>query len=123
PTELSHAFNLATKLFAKGDVDGAAGHFQKALGDPRFKKQSYHQLGHCFAKKKLLDLAAQQYTSCLSLIEDDLGDEAKEVRYSRARVYEAVGKKAEAEADYTRLVELDLGFRDAADRLAALRGA
>ena len=31
PTELSHGFNLAMKLFMKGDIDGAAGNFQKAL--------------------------------------------------------------------------------------------
>lgn len=121
PTELSHSYNLAMKLFVKGDIDAAASSFQKALGDPRFKKQSYHYLGHCFAKKKLLDLAAQQYTSCLNLIEDDIGDEAKDVRYSRGRVFEAMGKKDEAAADYTRLVELDLGYKDAASRLSALR--
>ena len=121
PTELSHGFNLAMKLFMKGDIDGAAGNFQKALGDPRYKKQSYLYLGHCFAKKKLLDLAVQQYSSCLAMIEDDMGAEAKEVRYSRARVYEALGKVEEASADYTRLVELDLGFKDAATRLSGLK--
>ena len=50
-----------------------------------------------------------------------MGAEAKEVRYSRARVYEALGKVEEASADYTRLVELDLGFKDAATRLSGLK--
>ncbi|TVR13699.1 MAG: tetratricopeptide repeat protein [Planctomycetota bacterium] len=121
PTELSHSFHLATKLMAAGEIDEAASNFQKSVGDPRYKKQSHFHLGTCFAKKKLLDLAVQQYTSCLSLIEDDLGDEAKDVRYHRARVYEAQGKVNEAETDYTRLVELDLGYKDAAQRLSALR--
>ena len=110
------------KLFAKGDIDNAAGNFQKSLGDPRFKKLSYLYLGHCFAKKKLLDLAVQQYSSCLGMIDDDMGSEAKEVRYSRARVYEALGKTEEAVADFTRLVELDLGFKDAPPtRLSGLK--
>ena len=82
---------------------------------------SYLYLGHCFAKKKLLDLAVQQYTSCLDMMDDDMSAEAKEVRYSRARVYEALGKTAEASTDYTRLVELDLGFKDAATRLSGLK--
>ena len=38
PTELSHSFQLATRLFKKGDIDAAAANFQKALGDPRYKK-------------------------------------------------------------------------------------
>ena len=121
PTELSHSFQLATRLFKKGDVDNAAANFQKALGDPRYKKQSYLYLGHCFAKKQLLDLAVQQYSSCLGMMDDDMSPEAKEVRYSRARVYEALDKSAEAIADFTRLVELDIGFKDAATRLSALR--
>jgi tetratricopeptide (TPR) repeat protein len=56
------------------------------------------------------------------LIEDELSDEAKEVRYNRARILEQQGKIEEAAADYTKLVEIDLGFKDAATRLANLRG-
>jgi tetratricopeptide (TPR) repeat protein len=122
PTEMSHSFNLGTRLFQSGEVDQAAAYFQKAVADPRFKRKCHFYLGHCFAKKKLLDLAAQQYTSCLSLIEDELSDEAKEVRYNRARILEQQGKIEEAAADYTKLVEIDLGFKDAATRLANLRG-
>jgi tetratricopeptide (TPR) repeat protein len=121
PTEMSHQFALGSRLYQKGDIDPAAASFQKSVNDPRFKRQSHHYLGHCFAAKQLLDLSAQQYSLCLSLIEDDLSEEAKEVRYSRAKAYEALDKANEALTDYTKLVEIDLGFKDCAQRLTALR--
>lgn len=123
PTDMSHQFNLGTKLYDKQDVDAAAAAFQKAVNDPRYKRQSHFYLGHCFTAKNLLDLAIQQYTSCLSLIEDDLGAQAKEVRYSRARAYESRGNKEEACTDYLRLVEIDLSYKDAAQRLDQLRSS
>lgn len=122
PTEMQHRFELAKRLFALGQIEPAATEFQQTVRDPRLKRHSHQYLGHCFSKKGLLDLAVQQFDGALKLMVDDLVDEAKQVRYNRARLYEQMGKKTEAMADYTRLVEIDLGYKDAADRLAKLRG-
>ncbi len=123
PTEMKHQYQLGTCLYQAHDIDGAAACFQRAVNDPRFKRFCHNYLGHCFLSKNLLDLAVQQYTSCLSLIEDDLSDEAKETRYHRARALESQGRRDDAIKDFTRLVELDLGFKDAAQRLQALRAS
>lgn len=121
PTEMTHHFNLGQRLVQSGQIDLAAAEFQRTINDPRYRRTSHRYLGFCFQRKNLLDLAVQQYTSYLSLVEDPLSDEAKEVRYLRARQLEDLGKKEEAVADYSRLVEMDLGFRDAAERLNKLR--
>ncbi|MHC5067165.1 MAG: tetratricopeptide repeat protein [Planctomycetota bacterium] len=121
PTEMSHRFNLGVRLFNCGDIDGAAGELQHAVKDPRFRRKGHSYLGHCFAKKGLLDLAQKQFTDCLSLIEDDVSDEYKEVLYNRARVCEASGATDQAIEDLTRVVEMDLGYKDAANRLSQLR--
>ena len=92
------------------------------MRDPRLRKPSHKLLGACFTKKGLYDLAVQQYDGFLKLSEDDLVDDAKEVRYTRGRLFEQLGKKDAAMADYTRLVEIDLGYKDAAERLRKLRG-
>ena len=63
----------------------------------------------------------KNYTSYLSLVEDNLSDGAKEVRYLRARQLEDLKKREEAMADYSQLVEIDLGYKDAAARLDNLR--
>jgi tetratricopeptide (TPR) repeat protein len=123
PTDMNHRYNLGTRLLKTGAIDQAASEFQRTVNDPRLRRGSHRYLGYCFTKKNLLDLASGQYAAYLQLIEDELAEEAKEVRYSLARVYEDLQKKTEAIATYEKLVALDLGYRDAADRLSKLRGA
>lgn len=122
PTDMSHRFNLGTRLIQNGDIDGAAAEFQKTVGDPKVRQESHRYLGFCFAKKNLLDLAVQQYTSFLSLALDDQSDKAKEVRYLRGRVLEDQGKRDDAIKDFERIVAIDLNYKDAAPRLSKLRG-
>lgn len=123
PTEMAHRFNLAERLFRTAQIDQAAAELQQTVRDPRLRKPSHRMLGACFTKKGLYDLAIQQYDGFLKLSEDDLADDAKEVRYTRGRLHEQLGKQDAAMADYTRLVEIDLGYKDAAERLGRLRGA
>ena len=121
PTDMSHRFNLGTRLIQNGDIDGAAAEFQKTVGDPKVRQESHRYLGFCFAKKNLLDLAVQQYTYFLSLALDDQTDKAKEVRYLRGRVLEDQGKRDDAIKDFERIVAIDLNYKDAATRLNKLR--
>jgi tetratricopeptide (TPR) repeat protein len=121
PTELSHKFNRGVRLFQKGEIDEAAQEFQRSLKDARNKKKAHYYLGHCFWRKNLLDLARDQFTQCASLIEDTTSDEFKEVLYSRAKLALALDDKDGAKADFTKLVEMDLGYRDAAQLLSQLR--
>jgi len=121
PTDMSHRFNLGTRLIQNGDIDGAAAEFQKTVGDPKVRQESHRYLGFCFAKKNLLDLAVQQYTSFLSLALDDQSDKAKEVRYLRGRVLEDQSKRDDAIKDFERIVAIDLNYKDAATRLSKLR--
>ncbi len=122
PTDMTHRFNLGTRLIQSGDIDGAATEFQKTVGDPKVRQESHRYLGFCFAKKNLLDLAVQQYTSYLSLALDDQSDKAKEVRYLRGRVLEDQSKRDDAIKDFERIVAIDLNYKDAATRLSKLRG-
>ena len=121
PTELSHKYQRGVRLFQKGEIDEAAQEFQRSLKDARNKKKAHYYLGHCFWRKKLLDLARDQFTQCASLIEDTTSDEFKEVLYSRAKLALELDDKDGAKADFTKLVEMDLGYRDAAQLLSQLR--
>jgi tetratricopeptide (TPR) repeat protein len=123
PTEMTHKYNLGVRLLQGGNIDAAAAEFQRTVGDPRYRRNSHRYLGYCFSKKNLLDLAVQEYKRFLSLVDDHLSDEAKEVRYLLGRQLEDLGKRDDAMAEYSRLVEIDLGYKDVADRLGKLRGA
>jgi len=122
PTELGHKFNLGSRLLQLGQIEAAASEFQRTVNDPRFRLKSYKFLGFCFAKKNMVELAVKNYTTYLTTTEDVLSDDSKEVRYLRGRIYEQGGKKEEAIADYSSLVEMDLGYKDCAARLEKLRG-
>ncbi|MBA3698890.1 MAG: hypothetical protein H0W78_08550 [Planctomycetes bacterium] len=121
PTEMSHHFNLGSRLLKLGQVEAAASEFQRTVNDPRFRLRSFKFLGFCFAKKNMVELAVKNYSSYLTTTEDLQSDEAKETRYLRGRIYEQGGKKNEAIADYSALVEMDLGYKDCAARLDKLR--
>ncbi|MBA3847051.1 MAG: tetratricopeptide repeat protein [Planctomycetes bacterium] len=121
PTEMMHRYNLGQRLFKAGEIKGAASEFQQTVRDPKLRRPSHRYLGACFTKERLFPLAIQQYDSYLKLVDDDAADEAKEVRYSVARLHEEAGSKEVAATHYQRLVEIDLGFRDAATRLSKLR--
>lgn len=121
PTELKHKFEYGRRLFQGGNIDESAKMFQQALNDPQNKAQAHKYLGHCFVKKKLLDMAADQFTKCYDMLGDKNGKEALDVLYNRARLFEKLKKHEMAIKDLTSLVEVDLGFKDAADRLAELK--
>ncbi len=121
PTDVGHKYNLGLKLLESGQIEAAAGEFQRTVADPKYRLNSHKYLGYCFSKKNMLDLAVKNYTSYLSQVEDNLSDGAKEVRYLRARQLEDLRKRDEAMADYSQLVEIDLGYKDAAARLDNLR--
>jgi len=121
PTEMEHRYNLGKCLIAAGEIEAAAGEFQKTVHDPRHKKESLRYLGFCFQKKGLIDLAVQQYDQFLKIVEDKTGDQFKEVLYLRARTFEGASRTDKAIQDYTSLVQMDLGYKDAANRLAALQ--
>ncbi|MFW5829089.1 MAG: tetratricopeptide repeat protein [Planctomycetota bacterium] len=120
PTEGRHRYHLGTTLLHMGDIDGAAAELQKAVGDARYKRDCHRLLGQCFIKKKIYDLAIDQFSSYIAMTDDLHGDEAKSVLYNRARLYEQIGKTDQAKDDYRKLVEIDLGYKDAADRLSQL---
>jgi len=122
PTDMTHRFNLGSRLLTVGETDAAAAEFQKTVNDPRLRKQSHRGLAICFSKRNLLDLAIQQYKLFLPLVEDELSDEAKDGRYQLAKLLEDRGQTAEAIAELEKLVSIDLGFKDAAARLSKLRG-
>lgn len=121
PTDMNHRFHLGGLFFKQGNIEAAASEYQRTVNDPKLRKLSHRNLGTCFRKKNLLDLAAGQYNSFLRLADDDSAEDAKEVRYLLARIQEETGHKQEAIENYTRLVNIDLAFKDAANRLSQLK--
>ena len=121
PTDMGHRYNLGRRYYMTGMIGEAAAELQKTVQDAKYKRDSHELLGNCFAKKKLFDLAGRQYEEYLKIVDDPLSDKAKSVRYNLALMLERQGKTEAACEQYEKIVSLDLGFKDAADRLTRLR--
>jgi tetratricopeptide (TPR) repeat protein len=122
PTDLSERYKYGATLLMANRVDEAIGEFQKTVADPRRKTDSLLRLGECFEKKNLLDLAAKQIAKAAEDYPTLAGDRAKEIVYRLAELHERRGAKADALREYTRIYEVDIGFRDVAAKIAALSG-
>jgi tetratricopeptide (TPR) repeat protein len=123
PTDLSERYRFGATLLMAGRVDEAIGEFQKTVADPKRKTESLLHLGDCFERKQMLDLAAKQVQRAAEDFPVLNSPRAKDVAYRLAELHERRGAKDEARKEYTRIYEVDIGFRDVAKKVQDLASA
>jgi pilus assembly protein FimV len=112
-------FDLGIAYREMGLYEDAIGEFRYALGMPARRLDALHMMGLC-----ALDLGRTQ--DAIGHLEQALASPevppTREValRYDLGHAYEAAGDPGRALDAYRRVVELDAGFQDAADRAGAL---
>lgn len=120
PAEGALRLALARRLVRSGEWDAALAELQRASGDPRLARDLSELKGQCFEAKGYLDLAAKEYGAALDgLAPTD--PRAKELAYQLGVLAEADGEPDQARAWYARVFEHDIGFRDVAHKMEALR--
>ncbi len=120
PTDLVLHFQLGKALYETGDLDGAIGEFQQTVRDPRRKIESLTMLGNCFLGKGMYDLAENQLQKALDEM-PGMSDRSKDILYALGNLKEKQEKFEEALAQYKRIYEVDIGFRDVAERIQSLK--
>ncbi len=120
PTDLVLHFQLGKALFESGDFDGAIGEFQKTNRDPRRKIESMTMLGNCFLKKGMFDLAENQLRKAIEEM-PGMSDRTKDILYSLGQLKEQQGKPRDALTDYKKIYEVDIGYKDVAQRMEAVK--
>jgi len=121
PTDLRLRYRLAIALFMNGLIDRAIAEFQHTVQDPKTKISSLNYLGLCFMKKDLPDSAVNQFKQALEGLRGGSPEMIKEVSYNLGTAYEAMGELQQAYETYQQIFETDIGFKDVAQRLPALR--
>lgn len=116
PTDANLRLQLGRRLMRVGEFDAAMGELQKAMGDPRTKRDAQFSLAQCFQGKGYNDLANKEYQKALEGVVQ-VDDRAKEILYNLGAIAEAEGKTAEARAFYARIFEVDIGYRDVAGKM------
>ena len=122
PTDLQLRFDYGRALLDAGDYEKAIPELQQAVKDPRHKAAACVALGQAFRGQCLAELARGQFEKALEAA--DPGSElAKSALYELGGVAEDIGRVEDALRHYSRILEQDYGFRDAADRVARLQSA
>ncbi|HHI80239.1 MAG TPA: tetratricopeptide repeat protein [Planctomycetes bacterium] len=120
PTDLAARFELGMALAEAGQDDEAIAELQKAVQDPRFRLDALLQLGKSFARKGLPDLARAQYQKALE--DGGARDEQRlELLFELGKLAEDQGQREAAMDAYKKILEVDIGYQDVAQRLEALR--
>ncbi len=120
PTELGLRFQLGQFLYKADRYDEAIAELQKAVGDPRRGTQARLFLGKCFAAKGLFEQAIKQLEKAREGTSgmDELG---KEITYNLGLIHERAGRKDKATAEFEKIIEVDINYRDALKRMEALK--
>lgn len=121
PSDTAARFELGSCLLDAGQVDAAIAELQQAVKDPRKKTEALFLLGRAFQKKDLHDLALAQFQKALESA--GTGVLAKEALYEMGEISARIGNRDEAMRHFTRILEIDIGFRDVAQKVDQLKAS
>ncbi len=116
PTMLEFRFELGERLLRLGMVNEAIQAFQKAQNSPKHKLDSLNCLGQCFTKRGMYDMAVSQFEKALEG-KTVMDQQRKELVYNLACVYEEQERLDMAAKYFKEIYEVDIGFRDVADKV------
>ena len=114
-------YDLGIAFREMGLIDEAIAAFQKATRGSGHKVRASEALGECFIEKGQPAIAVTVLDKLI--VQQDLGEDSLiGVFYLLGRAAEELDKPGEASAYYHRVIAVDMGFRDASQRLASLAG-
>ena len=112
--------SIGKALQALGEVDEAIGAFQKSVKDPKTRLDSMSRLAACFHKKGLYDMAEKQLRAALEESTPS-SDRGKGLLYNLGAIAEKAGRPKDAFGYFTQIYELDIAYRDVAEKIDALK--
>src|SRR5688500_9622008 len=114
-------YDLGIAFREMGLLDEAIGSFQKASRGPAQRVRASEAIGQCFMDK---GNAGVTLTVLERLVREPGMSDAQlvGVLYLLGRAAESLGRNSEASAYFQRVLAVQIGFRDTADRLSALAG-
>ncbi len=117
PTDLGLRFRFGAALLEARRYEEATAELQKAVQDPKHRRRALLLLGRAFKAQGLPDLARSQWEKALA---EGGGGADLDVLYELGLLAEEAGDAEAARAYFGRIVEVDISFKDVADRMKAL---
>jgi len=116
PTDLNVRLHLALFLAEAGRTDEALKEFQQCQSDQRYRAQALYGMGRCLEAKGMTEFAIDQLRKAQEAAPPG-GGRFLEITYGLGEMLEKQQQWREAEAEYKKVFELDIGFRDVSERL------
>jgi tetratricopeptide (TPR) repeat protein len=122
PNDLQLRYELGLLYAEAGRIPEAIQEFQKSQNNPHIRIASLFQLGQCFARRRMFDLAARMFENAIR--EKPVFDEEKKTLiYALGTALEAMGRKDAAIEQFKVIYEADIAFKDVAAKVDAYYAA
>ncbi len=116
PNDLKLRFEWGLMLFENEYYNEAIQQFQLAQRSPKYRTRAFYYLAMCFKNKKQYDLAREQLEKASG--ELPVMDETKKsIVYELGQIAEILGDNEEAVRHYKEIYQVDIGYRDIADKV------
>jgi tetratricopeptide (TPR) repeat protein len=119
PNDGEFHFQLGEALYRVGQYKRALTELQQGLKQPSVRYQALNLMGLCFLHQGMMDLAIKRFADAqgeLPGLDDDL---KKEITYNLGAAYEAHKDHARALAEFKKIYEVDMAYRDVSTRVEA----
>ncbi len=121
PTDMGLKLRLGELYYEADQIDKAIPEFQRAVRSGRHAGRAHEMMGLCFVRKRIYDLAAEQFKKALAASRgSEPGETAKRLNYWLGRTYELMNDRKAARSFYARVYEADINYRDVAEKMEAL---
>jgi tetratricopeptide (TPR) repeat protein len=119
PNDQKLRYEWGVMLFERGQTTEAVQQFQISQRNPKYRVLSLYYIGVCFKQKKQYDLAAQQFETALKDL-PSMDQIKKNICYELGVVSELTGDQDRAVDCYKQIYQVDIGYRDVAQKIERL---
>jgi len=116
PTDNELRYELGSRLFKATQYREAIQHLQMAKRSPNLRIRVMNQLGQCYERMGMTDLAAGQFEEAISEL-TGMDDTKKDLLYNLGLLYEKLGNHTKYLDCLKQIYAVDYGYRDVAERV------
>jgi len=122
PGDAAARLRLARACYRCGRTKDSIEAFQGLVSDPRLELDALRGLAACFAREGQHDLARKKLEAALAKATPPGSDPWKQICYDLGLVFERLGDTSGAQARFLEIYEIDIGFKDVADKITSSEG-
>ncbi len=122
PNDLKLRFDWGLMLFENENYNEAIQQFQLAQRSPKYRTRAFYYLAMCFKQKKQYDMASEQLEKASSEL-SVMDESKKDIVYELGQIAEILGNTEEAARHYKQIYQVDIGYRDVAEKVEKVYGS